>query len=111
MVLQVNIKRTLGLPSTFGTADMVHVHPSLMPGNVPSFATYEGHKEMLMYDVQIQGMDANNEPLDDPFGQVGSFKMSTICNLLPDKAKMPSHMTRTFPLACLVHWQGTLSGC
>ena len=66
VVLQVKIKRTLNLPSSFGTADAVHIHPCLVPGNVPLFATYEGHKEMLMYNVQIQGMGANKKPLDDP---------------------------------------------
>ena len=65
-----------GTPSDYGTADVVHTHPRLIPGRQCVYASYLGSKHLLLYDIQIQGVDAMGQA-EVWYGQVASI-------LIPD---------------------------
>lgn len=74
--LQVRIKQALGIPSDYGNADVVHTRPELIPGRQCVYASHLGSNHLLLYDVNIQGVDALGQA-EVWYGQVASI-------LIPD---------------------------
>ena len=51
---QLSVKRALGVPSPFGTADVVRGHPDLL-GREHKYARFGNSQHLVLDNVQIQG--------------------------------------------------------